>query len=163
MSRAHRIVPTAPTRESLTVRLGAGNSIGDRFDLKEQAKAVKLVAESRYDLCVAGDEIEGFVTSVEASTQDGFSIGGIATNDTRWATADGLQATPGTGVIVVGDYVLAGTITAKGTALTQYAKVVKATTQANVKASPYSWRVVSLGTAGTGAVGTAIVIRRAAD
>lgn len=163
MSRAHRIVPTVPTEDSLTVRLGAGSASTDNFDLKEQAKAVKLVAESRYDLCAAGDEIEGFITSVEAATQGGFSIGGITQCDSRWATADGLQATPGTGVIAVGDYVLAGTITAKGTALVQYAKVTKATTQANVKASPYNWRVVSLGPVGTGAVGTAIVIRRAAE
>lgn len=163
MSRAHRIVPTVPTTASLTVRLGAGNGVNDRFDLREQGKAVKFVGESRYDLCVAGDEIEGFITSVEAATQDGFSIGGVALSDIRWATADGLQATPGTGVIAVGDYVLAGSITAKGTALTQYAKVVKATTQATVKASPYNWRVVSLGPAGTGAVGTAIVLRRASE
>ena len=163
MSRAHRIVPTAPTEASLTVRLGGGNALNDRFDIKEQGKAVKLVGESRYDLCAAGDEIEGFITSVEAATQDGYSIGGVATEDLRWATADGLQATAGTGAIAVGDYVLAGTATAKGTALTQYAKVVKATTQANVKASPFNWRVVSLGPAGTGAVGTAIVIARASS
>lgn len=162
MSRDHRIVPTAPTSASKTVRLGAGNSLGDRFDLKEQGKAVKLVAESRYDLCAAGDEIEGFITSVEAATQNGYSIGGIVDKDAQWATADGLQGTPGTGTIAVGDYVLAGTQTAKGTALAQYQKVTKATTQATVKGSPYNWRVESLGPVGTGAVGTMIVIRRQA-
>lgn len=162
MSRNHFIVPTAPTKASKTVRFGAGATAGDRWDLKEQGKAVKLVGESRFDLCAAGDEIEGFVTSVEAAPQNGYSIGGITQSDLRWATADGLQGTPGTGAIAVGDYVLAGTATAKGTALAQYAKVVKATTQANVKASPYNWRVVSLGPVGTGAVGTAIVIERQA-
>lgn len=163
MSRSHFIVPTAPTEASMTVRLGAGNAAVNRFDLKEQGKAVKLVGESQYDLCAAGDEIEGFVTSVEAAPQNGWSIGGITLEDLRWATADGLQGTPGTGAIAVGDYVLAGTITAKGTALTQYAKVTKATTQATVKASPFNWRVVSLGPVGTGAVGTAIVIKRQAS
>jgi len=160
MSRNHFIAPTAPTESSMTVRFGAGNSSGDRWDLKEQGKAVKFVAESRYDLCAAGDEIEGFVTAVDPAPQNGYSIGSITQCDLRWATADGLQATPGTGTIAVGDYVLAGTATAKGTALTQYAKVTKATTQANVKASPFSWRVMSLGPAGTGAVGTAIVLKR---
>lgn len=160
MSRSHFLVPTAPTEASMTVRLGAGNAAANRFDLKEEGKAVKLTAESTYDLCAAGDEIEGFITSVEAAPQNGWSIGGITQDDLRWATADGLQATPGTGTIAIGDYVLAGTATAKGTALTQYAKVVKATTQANVKSSPYNWRVVSLGPVGTGAVGTAIVIKR---
>ena len=163
MSRNHFIAPTIPTAPSMTVRLGAGAASGDRFDLKEQGKAVKLVAESRYDLCAAGDEIEGFITSVEAAPQNGFSIGGIVDEGLQWVTADGLQATPGTGVIAVGDYVLAGTITAKGTATARFAKVVKATTQANVKASPFSWRVVSLGPVGTGAVGTDIVIKRMAS
>lgn len=159
MSRNHFIVPTAPTESSMTVRFGAGNAANNRWDLKEQGKAVKLTVESTYDLCVAGDEIEGFVTSVEPAPQNGWSVGGITQCDLRWATADGIQA-DGTGTIAIGDYVLAGAITAKGTALTQYAKVRKATTQANVKASPFSWRVVSLGPAGTGAVGTAIVIKR---
>jgi hypothetical protein len=161
MSRAHFITPTAPSAASHTVRLGAGNTIGDRFDLKEEGKIVKFAGESRYDLAVAGDEIEGFITSVEMATADGYTIGGVdLSGENRAVLADGLQATPGTGVIAIGDYVLAGSITAKGTALTNWPKVVKATTQATVKASPYSWRVVSLGPAGTGAVGTVLVIRR---
>lgn len=160
MSRNHFIVPTAPTEASMTVRFGAGATAGDRWDLKEQGKAVKFVGESRYDLCAAGDEIEGFVTSVEAAPQNGYSIGGITQESLRWATADGLQGTPGTGTIAIGDYVVAGTATAKGTALAQYAKVTKATTQATVRGSPFNWRVVSLGPVGTGAVGTAIVLKR---
>jgi hypothetical protein len=160
MSRNHFIAPTVPTESSMTVRFGAGNAANNRWDPKEQGKAVKLTAESTYDLCAAGDEIEGFVTSVEAAPQNGFSIGGIVDEGLQWVTADGIQATPGVGAIVVGDYVLAGTITAKGTATARFAKVVKATTQANVKASPFSWRVVSLGPVGTGAVGTDIVIKR---
>lgn len=159
MSRNHFIVPAAPTEPSITVRFGAGATANDRWDIKEQGKAVKLVGESRYDLCAAGDEIEAFVTSVEAAPQNGFSVGGITQSDLRWATADGIQL-DGTGTIAIGDYVLAGAATAKGTALAQYAKVRKATTQANVKSSPYNWRVVSLGSAGTGAIGTAIVIKR---
>lgn len=161
-TRNHSIVPTSPTQSSMTVRLGAGSTANDRFDLREQGKAVKFVAESRYDLCVAGDEIEGFISSVTAASQNGFSTGGITDKDLQWVTADGLQATPGTGAILVGDYVLAGAITAKGTALARFAKVTKATTQANVKASPFSWRVLSLGPVGTGAVGTDIVIKRMA-
>lgn len=161
MSRAHRIVPTAPQRPGLTVRLGAGNTANDRFDLKEMGKAVKLVGESRFDLCAAGNEIEGFIASVEAATQDGYSIGTVVDSEEMLVTADGLQATPGTGVIAVGEYVLAGSATAKGTALTGYQKVVSATNQATAKGSPYAWRVVSLGSAGTGAVGTTIVIKRA--
>lgn len=161
MSQDHRIVPTAPTRASMTVRLGAAATTAENYSVADEGKIVKLAGESRFVLAVAADEIEGFITSVEAATQNGWSIGGVNLGDPQWVTADGLQATPGTGVIAVGDYVLAGTITAKGTKLAQYPKVVKATTQANVKTSPFSWRVVSLGPVGTGAVGTAIVIARA--
>lgn len=160
MSRNHYIVPTAPTRASRTVRFGAGALLANRWDMKEQGKAVKYTAESTYDLCAAGDEIEGFVTSVEPASQNGWSIGGMTRWDLQTVTADGLQGTPGTGTIAVGDYVVAGTAVAKGTALTTPQKVCKATTQATVRNGPNNWRVLSLGTAGTGAVGTLIVIER---
>lgn len=160
MARSHRIVPTAPNHASMTVRLGAGNTTADNYSHADEGKIVRLVGTDRFHLSAAGEEIEGFVTSVEAALQNGFSIGGINDKDMKWVTADGLQATPGTGAIAAGDYVLAGTITAKGTALTAYAKVVKATDQAAAKASPYAWRVVSLGPVATGAVGTNIVIKR---
>lgn len=158
MSRDLFIVPTAVTESSTTARLGAGNASNQNYTYKEEGKIVKLVGESRYDLCAVGDEIEGFMSSVEAATQNGYSVGGVATEDRQWVTADGIQATPATGTIAVGDYVLAGTATALGTALTAYAKVVKATSQSAAKATPYAWRVMSLGPVGTGAVGTAIVI-----
>jgi hypothetical protein len=161
MSRSHFSTPTAPTRASVAVRFGAGALLANRWDSKEEGKAVKLTAESTYDLCAAGDEIEGFVTSVEAATANGWSIGGITRWDRRWAMADGLQATPGTGTITLGGYVVAGTATAKGTALTDgLPKVTLATTQATVRNGPNNWRVVSLGPIGTGAVGTRIVLER---
>lgn len=160
MSRAHYIKPTAPTEASVTVRLGAGALLANRWDQSEVGKAVKLVGESNYDLCAAGDEIEAFVTSVEMATANGWSIGGVTRNDLQFARADGLQATPGTGVITVGSYVVAGTATAKGTKLTDWPKVCMATTQATVRGGPNNWRVVSLGEAGTGAVGTTIVLQR---
>jgi len=157
MARDHYIVPTAPSEESTTVRLGAGNAVGDRFADVDEGKLVKLVGESRYNLCAVGDEIEGVVSSVESATQNGYSIGGIVTEGRIYARADGLQATPGTGVLAVGDYVVAGTVTAKGTDLTDFPKVVKATSQTGIR---FMWRVVSLGTVGTGAVGTTVVIER---
>lgn len=162
MARQHYIVPQGTIENALTVRLGAGNTTNDNFTDAEVGKFVKLTGESRFDLCAAGDEIEAVITSVEVATQGGYSIGGVVDEGIMYVTADGLQATPGTGTIALGDYVLVGSVTAKGTALTAYPKVVKATTQANAKATPYAWRVVSLGTVGTGAVGTTIVIKHVA-
>lgn len=157
MAKQHYIVPQGAVDNSTTVRLGAGTGAANNFSDLDTGKIVKLTAESRYDLAVVGDAIEGIITSVESATSGGYSIGGKLDTGHAWATADGLQGTPGTGAVVVGDLVVAGSITAKGTALTGYPKVCKATSQAVAK---FMWRVESLGTAGTGAVGTDIVIKR---
>lgn len=157
MAANHFIVPTLPLAKTTAVRLGAGNTANDRFSDVDEGKSVKLVAESRYNLTAAGDQLEAFIVGIESATSNGFSVGSIVESGKVFVTADGLQATPGTGAIAVGDYVVAGTVTAKGTALAAYTKVCKATSQTY---GAYAWRVVSLGTVGTGAVGTTIVISK---
>ena len=157
MAANHFIVPQLPIEEVVAVRLGAGTGSANNMSDVDSGKAVKLVGESRFDLCAAGDKIEGFIVAVENATSGGYSVGGKVDEGNTYVTADGLQATPGTGAIAVGDYVVAGTATAKGTALTAYAKVCKATSQTY---GAFTWRVVSLGQVGTGAVGTTIVIER---
>lgn len=170
MPRAFVMTPTAPFAPSKTARLGAGTGAANNLTDVEVNKLVKLVAESRFDLAAAGDEIEGYLTSVETATQGGYSIGGYCDSGRMYVTFDGLQATPGTGVIAVGDYVVTGTVVAKGTALTNAPRVCKAT-PLSVATTPAvnfpagsnlrcKWRVVSLGSAGTGAVGTVGVIER---
>lgn len=161
-------------RSAKTVRLGAGTGTSNNWTSAEAGKIVKLGADNRYVAAVAGDAIEGFVAAVENATQDGYTIGSIIDEGYKEVTFDGLQATPGTGTIAAGDYVVAGTVVAKGTALTGPVKVTKATVQigavpadltaagAQIKASMFAWRVVSLGTAGTGAVGTTGTIERVA-
>lgn len=143
--------------EPVTARLGAGSGAANRVDDKEVGKAVKLAGESRYNLAAVGDQIEGFVTAVETYTLDDFSIGSVQAKGLKAVTFDGLQGTPGTGTVAIGDYVVAGTPVAKGTALSGPVKVCKATTQTGMY---FAWRVVSLGAAGTGAVGTVGVIER---
>lgn len=150
---------------TFTARLGAGTGAANNLDdILERGKAVKLIAESRYGLAVVGDEIESVIDSINTATSDGYSIGAlrdfVGAGKFLKATADGLQGTPGTGALVVGDYVLVGTAVAKGTALTEPLRVVKATTQANAKATPFAFRVVSLGAVGTGAVGTQVLLQR---
>lgn len=141
--------------EADTVRLGSASGSANYFTDIEIGKPVKLAGDSQYNLCAAGDQIEGFVNSVEGAPADDFSIGGIITEGRVRVTLDGLQATPGTGTIAVGDYVVAGTAVAKGTALSGYPKVCKATTQTGMY---FAWRVVSLD--GTTAVGQTAVIER---
>lgn len=156
MARKFFFQVTSPAPVAKTARLGAGNTANDRFDDKEIGKFVKLAGESRYDLVAVGGEIEGQIVALEAATADGYTIGSFVDQARIDVTFDGAQA-DGTGVLAIGDYVVAGTPVAKGTKQSGYPKVRKATTQGTQK---YLWRVISLGTAGTGAAGTVGLIER---
>lgn len=176
--------------EPITSRLGAGTGTSNYVTDTEIGKAVKLVADSRYNLCDAGDPIEGFITAVETYTADDYSIGSVQIVGRKSVTLDGLEATPGTGTIAINDYVVCGTVVAKGTALSGSVKVCKATNQPGTavvsvvgaadtaaaiktkvdealvkvadaqKNGVFAWRVVSLD--GTGAVGQTATIERVA-
>ena len=141
--------------EPITARLGAGSGSANYVTDVEIGKPVKMVGDSQYGLCAAGDQIEGYIAAVETYTADDFSIGSVQLEGRKRVTLDGLQATPGTGTCAIGDYVVAGTAVAKGTALTVPMKVCKATTQTGMY---FAWRIVSL--EGTGAVGQIAVIER---
>lgn len=144
-----------------TVRLGAGPTDAGNLKGTEKGKFVKLAGSSRYDLCVPGDEIEGFIVTVEAATADGFSIGSIRIEDRIPVTLDGLQATPGTGTINIGDYVVVGSVVPKGTAQTAPVKVCAATVQPSSTnyVGKFMWRLVANNDL-NGAVGTTGVIER---
>ena len=153
------ITPTTQNQITVTARLG-GNAAGTRANDNDVGKGVKLVGDSNYGLLAAADAIEGVITSVETGVYDGYSLGGVQTKGYLNATAYGLQATPGTGAITVGQYVLAAAPAAIQTAetLSTTMRVVSATNQATAATAAFKARVVSLGPVGTGAVGTAIVI-----
>lgn len=151
------MTPTVHSEKIVTARIG-GNAAGTRATDNDVGKPVKLGADSNYVLCAAADAIEGVVTSVETGIYDGYSLGGVVAKGQMYATADGIQL-DGSGTIAVGDYVLAGAVDAIQVAkAASYLKVRKATDQAAAKAAPFKARVMSLGTAGTGAVGTTILI-----
>jgi hypothetical protein len=141
--------------EPVTARLGSASGSANYLTDVEIGKPVKLIGDSLYNLTAVGDQIEGFITAVEGYTADDFSIGSVNSQGRKRVTLDGLQATPGTGTCAVGDYVVTGTVVAKGTALTVPPKVCKATTQTGMY---FAWRIVSL--EGSGAVGQYAVIER---
>lgn len=149
-----QITETIHSERVNTVRLGTTGA-GNTYDDKEVGKAVKLSAASAYVLCAAGDPIEAYVSSVSGGTVDGYSLGGVIGKGYKAVTLDGLQATPGTGAIAIGDYVVVGTVVAKGTALSGALKVTKATDQAAAKAAPFKARLVQ---ADATAVGTAGIV-----
>jgi hypothetical protein len=160
-------------QEPVTARLG---TTGAPLNDNDAGKLVKLIADSNYDLCAVGDTIEGYVQNIATAPIDGFSLGGVIDEGRMYATADGSQAA-GTGALAIGDYVVCGQQPAKGSPLPATgAYVRKATWQPGVsspaaltdvpslqKVAMWAWRVVSLGTAGTGAVGSQIVIERVND
>ena len=140
----------------VTARVADGTGTANQLNDVDVGKFVKLVGDSQYGLCAVGNDIEGVLeTANEMGTQDGFNIGSVRYNGRVTVTLDGLQGTPGTGTIAVGDVVVAGTVVARGTAIVGYPKVCKATTPANVV---HKWRVVAL--YGTGAVGQTALIER---
>ncbi len=171
--------------EAITARLGAGTTVSNWLTNLDVGKFVKLTADSRYALAAAGDKIDGTISSVETAPLDGYSVGGVNKEGRRTVVCDGLEATAGTGTLAVGDFVVCGTSIAKGTAITEDGpRVCKATNQpgatvtsadnvvGNINAAIakvvdaqnvllHGWRVVSLGTVGTGAVGTTAVIEEA--
>lgn len=173
MSRAFYRTETAPSAPAITTRLGA---VSTAFPDTEIGKFVKPSGESGYALCAVGDLIDGYVASVSSDkgTSAGFVLGSVQRRESKSVTFDGSQVA-GTGAIALGDAVVAGTPVAQGTGLTigAVAKVRKATLQPHVtvpaalsdvpthiNASQYMWKVISLGTAGSGAVGTVGIVER---
>jgi hypothetical protein len=171
MSKAHYMAPTVPASTGVVARLGAGTGSANNLGQEDTGKLVKFAGESRYDLCVAGDPIGGQIVAIEEATSGGYTIGTVNMVDTMNVTADGSEAA-GTGTLAVGDYVCAGTITAKGTALAIYPKVRKSTVQLGATPADLAgaarqmallqagaWMVVSINAgASTAAVGDTVVI-----
>jgi hypothetical protein len=168
-------VTIAPDQINDTARMG-GASGANPMTQSDQGKFVKLAGGSRYDLCDAGDKIEGIAQTVQdpdKGTYDGYTLGGVQKEGRAIAYADGSEAA-GTGSLAVGDYVVCGTVVAKGTALTDYPKVRKATNQPGsvpadltaaadqVKNAIFAWRVIEI-LSGTGAVGDKVLIERVTD
>ena len=160
MAKKFEITETIHSEKIKTVRLADGTytaSAANVYSDAEKGKAVKLSDDSRYVLCAVGDTIEGVITSINLGRYDDYTIGGIVSTGYKEVTFDGSQSA-GTGTIAIGTYVVAGTPVAKGTALSAAVKVRSATDQAAAKAAPFKARVVSLGSAGTGAVGTTGIV-----
>ncbi len=148
-----------PYSTTKTARVQDGATGVNPLTRLDNSKIVKLIADSQYGLAAVGNEIEGILeVADDIAPQDGFNLGSVrdAIGTRMEVTLDGLQATPGTGAILVGDYVVAGTVSARGTALPGPVKVCKAT--AAPTGLVFKWRVLSL--KGTSAVGQLAVVER---
>ena len=123
------------------------------YDDNELGKGVVLGADA-YVAAALGDEVEGIVNSVEPGTRNsGFSWGGIQTKGRAEAVVAAAQAP----VMAIGDIVSNGAPIADGTP----GKIqVQSAGVGFVAPATFKWRVISLGSAGTGAVGTTVIIER---
>lgn len=142
------IDPDTPRK---TARMGNGAGTANPLSKNDAGKFLKLVGDSQYGLCAVGNEIEAVATVVDdIAPNDGYVMGALQDEGRVAVAFDGLQATPGTGTLAIGDYVVAGTPVALNTSLGgAKPKVCKATAAAT--ALVFKWRVVALD--GTGAVG----------
>ena len=130
--RVPRINPYLPAR---TEYLGTTSV---HFSSVDIGKPVKLAGEST-GLCASGDEIYGFVESVETATSNGYNYGGVVCDVGHEALA-----TDEAGTLSVGDLVVAGTAVALGTA--------NPATGANVIAgapTTHKWQVLAKYTTGS--------------
>lgn len=149
-----QIVPTIHKEKIRTVNLGTTSRL---FKSEDLGKAVKLVSAGTYDLCDAGDKIEGIVTSSEyaltGAPRGGLSVGGIV--------CSGYVEVVATVPLAVNDRVVAAAQPALGTPIASIGEgevpctpVQKA---AGTEEAPFLMRIVDLGPVGTGAAGTICV------
>lgn len=150
-----QIVPTIHKYPYLTVNLGTTTRL---FKGEDAGKAVKLVSAGTYDLCSAGDAIEGIVGSSNLSlygaTRGGLSVGGIGNQ--------GYLEVIATEALEAGDYVCAAAQPALGTPITSVGVGAVPCTPVMIATgaaltSPFKMRIVDLGPVGTGAAGTICV------
>jgi hypothetical protein len=137
----------SPAADIVSAALGDGSS--EIWSSDDVNKAVKLGADSTYVALADGDEIEGFVTSVEPGTvNSGYSFGSVQRNKRVEAEVGATEA----GTISIGDLVVAdGAVAVNGTKGLTKVKTGSPTT--------HKWRVIAI-VSGTGATGDKILLER---
>ena len=106
VSRAPRINPYIPARTELFVA-GPGGAKVSYLDIGKP-----VILDGNYcSLALSGQQIYGFIESVEAGTSGGYAVGGVLAD-----CGLDVLAVDEVGDLAVGDFVVAGTATALGTA-----------------------------------------------
>lgn len=151
--------PLVPIPDHFMIPAALGASAGTKLTSLDLGKLVKLSASGLgpYILCVSGDDIEGQLVAVEPNTvNDGFGFGTVQQQGAIVATVE-------TATLALRAYVVAGTITAVGTAITPTSSGNNIGTVAPKviagAGTVFKWRVCSL-LGGDGTVGTQVLIER---
>lgn len=140
--------PTVPnaTAESGALGTGGANVYKSDYDL---GKPVKYSTANNFVLCSDGDDIDGFIYSIEPFTVNaGYSFGSVLTEG-RFV----VEVAAGSAQLAVRDLVIAAAQTAIGTAGTP--KVKK---QATPAAGHKYWQVIRI-ISGTGVAGDSVLIQ----
>lgn len=103
-----RLMAIDPFRPARTELLGTTSGDASSTDV---GKAVKL-SGAGVVLCESGDPIYGVIESVNVGTHNGYSVGGVLADSGNQA-----YATDENGDLAIGDFVVAGTKVAFGTAV----------------------------------------------
>ncbi len=125
-----------------------GPNASTKYTDLDKKKAVKMGTVGNHVLCAEGDEIEGFIDSVDAATSGGFSFGGVARGNRGFRVEAQVGANQGATAMAVGDYVVADTQAAVGTASKPLVKTGSPTVN--------KYRVMTV--IGTGAAGSTVVL-----
>ena len=132
--------------DGITQTVRAHDTLANPLTANDVGKFVKMTGDSQYGLCASGDEIEGTFTTHESpkGTYDGYTLGAVTKGGRRRVTFGA--------ILDIGDFVVAGTVVARGTSLAgAYPTVLKEST-----AGAFRWRVVARD--GTTAVGQTGII-----
>lgn len=148
---------TDAIKDTVSAALGAAASSG--IGNNDIGKAYKMGALQNFQPCADGDPIEGFLAAVEPFTvNDGFVFGSVQRRGRKVVQNGAAQAQ-----LAVGDYVVAFTQTAIGTAGLAQVKKATATAAADdgtlTQAGLFAWRVIRIVT-GTGLAGEQVLVER---
>jgi hypothetical protein len=144
----------------VTAKLGTASNY---FTDADRGKAVKLIGDSNYGVCAAGDEIEGFVSSIENFTADNQTVGSVRVGP----SGNKKEAMIAAAGWAIGNYVVADAQAALGTyndAMQFPRPKVKLTADqvaATISALKFKWRIIAClqGTT-VGAANGVVVIER---
>lgn len=139
-----------PHADVITAALGvdASNKLNDN----DIGKPLKLAAADNYVLCADGDDIDGFLISLNAETvNDGFSVGSLQRNKRFEVQVESGEV----GTAIVGTHVCAGIPVVAINVKQTYPQVILKT----LAAGSNMWRVISI-ISGTGVAGDLILIER---
>lgn len=141
----HRVMEIDPYRPARTELIGTSSGDASSTDV---GKAVKLSGAGTV-LCADGDEIYGFIESVNAGTSNGYSVGGVlcSSGNQVYATDAGVGTSS---ALTVGDLAVASTQAAFGTAAASTGTPVKVASGS--EAGIHRWQVVAVYTTPAGGV-----------